>query len=180
VLRDKTKLNASVTLESCSTGRERPFGMRNLFQEASARMSGRRVLAANRALDASMFEPEWEGSPPEKEDDLQCLTADRAVFREAGEDAYVLSPRGQPRCKELDEKDIVDNIGKVCLARCYQSCRRAQRDLRKKFPSSSSVQAVSLVKDSKLREDRKNNCFGFWPAPRAVCHLRVDTAVTRR
>jgi len=162
-LMHKTKLNASITLESCSVGEQRFCGLKNLFREVSDTMSGRRVLAATRDLTKAM-------SSFYKQDDNACLTGDTAVSRKS-EDDYVVSLAGQPRCKEFDEKDIKDNIGKVCLAQCWKTCYAALNDWHIKFPGSSIAQVVSLLSVPKLVEDRKNNCpLGV---SRQVCLLRV-------
>uniref|UniRef100_A0A7S2M2S4 CHAT domain-containing protein n=1 Tax=Zooxanthella nutricula TaxID=1333877 RepID=A0A7S2M2S4_9DINO len=167
-LRDKTKLNASVLLDSCSTGKSF-LGLTSLFRGASTALSGRRVLVATQALDDGMWVPEKEG---------QCLTGDRVVFRKGDKDVYVIAPQGQPRCKEFDEEDIRGNIGQVCLASCSQTCLQAQEFWRSTFPWSQFVQRVLLTEDTEIVEDRVNNCPLQLTKPfrtkRKVCRLSVQ------
>mmetsp|Transcript_2581 Transcript_2581/g.6048 ORF Transcript_2581/g.6048 Transcript_2581/m.6048 type:complete len:457 (-) Transcript_2581:82-1452(-) len=116
-LRNKLRLDATVTLDSCrSAGKVRKGS--NIWKEIALQLRGRQIKGATTDLKESMW------TAPEK---AECLAGDTAVFRERGVTKMRVLQSGKPTCSEMLPGDIEEAVskGSVCLSACRQWCRHA-------------------------------------------------------
>jgi len=171
-LRGKLLVDASVTLDACSTAKDRGFddwfiGSRivhgikygnraggTLFNYVASKLPGRKVTASKVSLTDSMW------TAPNNE----CITGDNVVFIENGENKTASRDLGKPNCKELSEAEIFDRAaeGLFCLSRCRSWCSNSVAEF------SAALQAKVGAKEVPGETVQYNPC---WIGRKEVCRL---------
>lgn len=173
-LRGKLLVDASVTLDACSTAKERGFddwkigsrivhGIRygnraggTLFNYVASKLPGRKVTASKISLTDSM----WNSL------DSECVTGDNVVFIENDEDQTASRDVGKPNCKELSETQVLDRAaeGLLCLSRCRSWCSDSVAEW------SAALQAKVSAKEVPGETVQYNPC---WVGRKEVCRLSL-------
>jgi len=139
-LRNKLLLEASVTLDSCSTAGN-TYGLgSNFFTWVASKLPGRKVIGSKVSLTDSM----WKKAPG-----AQCVAGDSVVFERGGENQFQNSERGMPNCKEVGQEAMTDMAqkGEHCLSRCGKTCDNAQKEF-----GQDNLSGVRLLEVDKKAE----------------------------